>query len=273
MVCLILAKGKVKDVCWKYNTAERKQSRRFLECVEDNLLTQLVSEPTREVALLDLLFANKDRLVGDVMVGSRLGHNNHEMIEFLIIGEVRRGISRTATLDFQRADFGLFRGLVDKVPWDTVLKGKEVLEDWTFFKKKILKAQEQAIPMCQKMSWQRRRPAWLNRELWLELRKKGRVYHVWKKGEDCKDVMRLCREKIRRAKAQLELNPATAVKDNKKCFCKYISNKRRAKKNLHPLLDAGGNIVKRMRKRLRYFMPSLPQSLIVRPVVLWVPSP
>ncbi|PKU42231.1 rna-directed dna polymerase from mobile element jockey-like [Limosa lapponica baueri] len=29
------------DVCWKYNTAERKQSRRFLECVEDNFLTQL----------------------------------------------------------------------------------------------------------------------------------------------------------------------------------------------------------------------------------------
>jgi len=35
------------DICWKYNTAERKQSRRFLECVEDNFLTQLVSEPTR----------------------------------------------------------------------------------------------------------------------------------------------------------------------------------------------------------------------------------
>ncbi|XP_069728205.1 uncharacterized protein [Phaenicophaeus curvirostris] len=29
------------DICWKYNTAERKQSRRFLECVGDNFLTQL----------------------------------------------------------------------------------------------------------------------------------------------------------------------------------------------------------------------------------------
>ncbi|KAK4829460.1 hypothetical protein QYF61_004678 [Mycteria americana] len=55
--------------------------------------------------------------------------------------------------------------------------------------------------------------------------------------------MRLCREKIRRAKAQLELNLATAIKDNKKCFYKCTSNKRRAKENLHPLLDTGGNIV------------------------------
>ncbi|KAK4830530.1 hypothetical protein QYF61_011509 [Mycteria americana] len=32
------------DVCWKYNTAERKQSRRFLEHVADNFLTQLGRE-------------------------------------------------------------------------------------------------------------------------------------------------------------------------------------------------------------------------------------
>ena len=55
-------------VCWKCNTAERKQSRRFLECVEDNFLTQLVREPTKEGALLDL-FANREGLVGDVTVG------------------------------------------------------------------------------------------------------------------------------------------------------------------------------------------------------------
>ena len=71
------------DVCWKYNTAERKQSRRFLECVEDNFLTQLVSEPTREGAPLDLLFMNREGLVGDVMVGGRLGHSDHEMIRVL----------------------------------------------------------------------------------------------------------------------------------------------------------------------------------------------
>lgn len=46
--------------------------------------------------------------------------------------------------------------------------------------------------------------------------------------------------KIRRSKAQLELNVATAVKDNKKGFYKYASNKRRAKENLHPLLYVMG---------------------------------
>ncbi|KAK4823408.1 hypothetical protein QYF61_001782 [Mycteria americana] len=169
------------------------------------------------------------------------------MIEFLIHGEAARGVSKNATLDFRRADFGLFRRLVERVPWEAALLGKGVQEGWTFFKEEVLKAQERAVPRCQKTSWRGRRPAWLNRELWLELRKKKRVYDLWKKGqatqEDYKGVARLCREKIRRAKAELELNLAAAVKDNKKYFFKYISSKRRAKENLQPLVDGGGNTV------------------------------
>ena len=30
------------DICWKYNTVQRKQSRRFLECMKDNFLMQLI---------------------------------------------------------------------------------------------------------------------------------------------------------------------------------------------------------------------------------------
>lgn len=59
--------------------------------------------------------------------------------------------------------------------------------------------------------------------------------------KDYKNVIRLCREKIRKAKAQLELHLTTTVKDSKKCFYKYISNKRRVKENFHHLMNTGGN--------------------------------
>ena len=48
--------------------------------------------------------------------------------------------------------------------------------------------------------------------------------------------MKLCREKIRKAKVQLEPSSATKVKDNNKYFYKYINSKRGARENLHPLL-------------------------------------
>jgi len=125
------------DICWKYNTAERNQSRRFLECVEDNFLMQLVSEPTRGGDSLDLLFTNIEGLVGDVVVRGRLRLNNHEMMEFSGHGEVKRVVSKTITMDFQRADSGLFRTLVERVPWERVLKGKGVQEVRTFFKEEV----------------------------------------------------------------------------------------------------------------------------------------
>ncbi|PKU39068.1 rna-directed dna polymerase from mobile element jockey-like [Limosa lapponica baueri] len=61
--------------------------------------------------------------------------------------------------------------------------------------------------------------------------------------QDYKGVVKLCREKIRKAKAQLELDLALDVKNNKKNFYKYINSKKRAQESLHSLLDMGGNVV------------------------------
>ncbi|TRZ06717.1 hypothetical protein HGM15179_020390 [Zosterops borbonicus] len=47
--------------------------------------------------MLDLLLANRDGLVGDVVVGGRLGQSDHEIMEFLIFGEIRSEAFDTAS--------------------------------------------------------------------------------------------------------------------------------------------------------------------------------
>ena len=79
--------------------------------------------------------------------------------------------------------------------------------------------------------------------------------------------MKLCREKIRKAKAQLELSLATEAKVNSKYFYKHINSKRKARENLHPMPRATWS--PRIEIRLRYLMPSLPQSLIIRLATPW----
>ena len=113
--------------------------------MEENFPTHLVNELRHP---LGLLLANREGLVGIVRVGGHLGHSDHEKIEFLILREAQRGVSRTATLDLWRADCSLIRSLVGRVPWEAVLKGKGVQEGWTLCKKDILKAQEQDVPTC-----------------------------------------------------------------------------------------------------------------------------
>jgi len=221
---VLMGDFKFPDIFWVYNTAKRKQSQRFLECVGDNVLAQMVKEITRGSKILDLLFVNREGLVGDVKVRGRLGESDHKMLDFSILVEPQREVSRTAPLDFQRADFALLQTRVERVPWEAVQEGMGAQQDWKYFKVLILKVQELTIPKSWKMSQWARRPVWLNRDLWLELRNKRKVYGLRKSGQETYDnykyVVKLCRKKIRKPKAHLELNLATKFKDHSKYFYK-----------------------------------------------------
>lgn len=111
---------------------------------------------------LDLLFTNREGLVGDVVVGGYIGYRDHEMRELLILGDIIKVVSKISTLNFHRVVICLFRTLVQRVPWERDLNNKEIQEggskrnllltfkkvSTTYFQKGILKVPEQAVPMC-----------------------------------------------------------------------------------------------------------------------------
>ncbi|GAB0203390.1 hypothetical protein GRJ2_002804600 [Grus japonensis] len=72
------------DICWRDNAAEHKQSRKFLECV-DNFLLQMTEEPRRRPIMLDLALSNKEGLVGNVKLKGSLGCSDHKMVEIKIL--------------------------------------------------------------------------------------------------------------------------------------------------------------------------------------------
>lgn len=45
------------------------------------------------------------------------------VITMTILGKVSRGISRTVSVGFCEAEFGPFGRLVDRAPWEAVLRG------------------------------------------------------------------------------------------------------------------------------------------------------
>ena len=108
-------------------------------------------------------------------------------------------------MDFQRANFKLFRTLIGRLPWESLLKDKVIKESWPLLKQEVLKVEEQTVPEEDQCGWMNRR-----------------IYHTWKEGHrtqrQYKEVVKTCREKIRKTKDQLELNLATGVKENKNLF-------------------------------------------------------
>jgi len=115
-------------ICWRDNTTGQKQSRRFLEYVDNNLLLQVIEEPTNRGAMLDIVLTSKEGLVGNVKRKGSLGCCDHEMMGFKILRAVSRAHSKLTALDISRADFGLFRDLLSRVPWEKSLERRGAQE-------------------------------------------------------------------------------------------------------------------------------------------------
>jgi len=104
------------DISWRDNIAGHKQSRRFLDWVDDNFLLQVIEEPMRRGAILNFVLTNKEGLVGNAKLKSSHGCSDHEMEEFKILRAAMKAHSKLTTLDFRRTDFGLSRDLRSRLP-------------------------------------------------------------------------------------------------------------------------------------------------------------
>ncbi|KFV13114.1 hypothetical protein N340_13029, partial [Tauraco erythrolophus] len=150
------------------------------------------------------------------------------------------------TLDFRRADFGLFRDLLGRVQWDQALKGRGAQESWLIFKDHLLQAQKLCIPTKRKSGRNTRRPAWMNKELLDQLEHKKKAYRGWKQGqvawEEYRAIVQATRDQVRKAKALIELNLARDIKGNNKNFYRYVIDKKRSRENISPLQKETGDL-------------------------------
>ncbi|KAJ7415166.1 hypothetical protein BTVI_38982 [Pitangus sulphuratus] len=126
------------------------------------------------------------------------------------------------------------------ISWDRALEEKGVQESWSVFKHHFLQAQDQYIPMMKKPGKGGRRPAWMSRELLVNLKRKKEINGMLKKEQatwgDYRNIVRVCWD-ARKAKAHLELSLAKDVKGTRKGFYKYINSKRKIRENMGPLLN------------------------------------
>ncbi|KAK4827189.1 hypothetical protein QYF61_015151 [Mycteria americana] len=79
------------DICGKSSTASSRQSRKLLQCIEDNFLTQVIDTCTRGDAILDLMVTNASELISDVKIGGSLGCSDHALVEFTVLRDMGQG--------------------------------------------------------------------------------------------------------------------------------------------------------------------------------------
>jgi len=103
------------------------------------------------------------------------------------------------------------------------------------------------IPRCKKSGKKGKRLAWLSRDLLVKLKGKRELHRQRKQGQVCweeyRDSARWCRDEVRRVKAQLELNLARDVKNNRKGFYRYVNQKRKVKASVRAPINKNANLV------------------------------
>ncbi|KAM9593774.1 uncharacterized protein ACIBXB_004867 [Morphnus guianensis] len=82
-----------------------------------------------------------------------------------------------------------------------------------------------------------------------KLKCKKEAYSRWQQGqvawEEYRETAQVARDKVRKAKALIELNLARDVKGNKKSFYRYTGDKRKIRENVGPLWMEMGDLVTR----------------------------
>lgn len=169
------------DICWKDHTASCKRSRGLLESI-DNFMVPVLDRLTRGEALLDLLLTSAEEVTIKALrlEAAWAAVISHALVKSVILRHVCPAKSGVRTLNFERANFKLFKELLAKISRDDVLK--DVEESWLLFKDALLRAQELSVPLNSKVGRGGRKPAWLSKDLLGKVRAEKGAYKLWKQG-------------------------------------------------------------------------------------------
>ncbi|CAM5118465.1 unnamed protein product [Natator depressus] len=236
------------DIDWRTSASNNNMAQIFLDAIADGFLHQVVAEPTRGDAILDLVLVSSEDLIEEMVVGDNLGLRDHELIQFKPNGRINKNRSVSRVFDFKRANFKKLRKLVREVDWTKELVDLKAEEAWNYFKSKLQKLSEVCIPRKGKKFIGRScRPSWMSKHLREVIKKKQKAYKEWKMGGISKESylieVRTCRDKVRKAKSHEELDLAKGIETNSKRFYSHI-NKKKTKKEVGPLNTEDGVEVK-----------------------------
>jgi len=84
-----------------------------------------------------------------------------EAVEFTVLRDMEKVRSIVRALNFRKANFQLFKELVSRTPWETVLRNRGTEQSWQILESAFHRVQELSVPKCKKSGKEGKRPAWL----------------------------------------------------------------------------------------------------------------
>lgn len=208
-----------------------------MDNVQDNFLTQLVKEPTRESIILDLVLTISPDSKSDLSIGQPF--SDHNSINFSLSGKpyVQRK-SKRLFYSYGKADWDHLRSLLSYIPWDCVFFHDNINENWARWKDLLFTAVAECIP--KRKGNKKPSAPWITKELIALCKKKRSLYKrarrsnkttTWEKYRRLNNSEKSLCNTARWAYIE---KLASDVKENEnlKPFWNFVKSKRRGTNNL-----------------------------------------
>jgi len=91
------------------------------------------------------VLTNAEETVKDTKTGSSLGCSAHALVEFVILRNIGLAKNGVRILNIRRANFRLFKELLDEISWETVLTNKGTERKRQHFKNIFLRVKDLSI--------------------------------------------------------------------------------------------------------------------------------
>ena len=171
------------NISWKSSTASCRQSRRFLEYTNNNFLNQVTDTPAQGDAIFNLMVTNASELISDIKIGGSMHCSDHTLVEFTLLRDIRKARSTLKTQNFRKANFQLFKELLRRASWETVLRDRGAEHSSQISKDAFHRAKDLSVPRCKKSGKEGKRLVWLSQDLLVKLKSKRELHRRWKQGQ------------------------------------------------------------------------------------------
>ncbi len=218
--------------------------RQLLDCVITNGLEQLVSHPTRNDNILDLVLCNRPGLVTNLSVSPPLIPSDHLMVQFEIDTQNPDQNSQLTSsyFDFRNADYTALNVHLAQTDWESILGSHATVEGmWIAFVSAVHEAFSISVPVKQRSSGSR---AHHSPHVCHLIRRQKRLHSRYvSSGREAdlalwKEANRVARLAIRQEVLEAELNVVNSGDDRQ--FWRFVSSRLRCKPKVPALKTDDG---------------------------------
>ena len=131
---ILLEDFNFRNIDWVTGDCASSLEKRFLDCLQDNLLVQRVDSPTRGENILDLVISGDPSSVTKCAVLGNFGTSDHNIILTELSCPLPRiNYAPRKIYLYSKGDYSALNEEIETIDWDSNMTSGDIEENWLFF--------------------------------------------------------------------------------------------------------------------------------------------